>query len=200
MVLLERDDIDCADGERPVDLIAVDDRPVEALDVAPTAEQVVVAVGDEGQRRGCREGLDIMPDETLHHAQVVDTVDVIGMFMGVEHRIDLVDVGIQQLVAEVRRGVDQHRRAAGLDQDRRPAAAVLRVVRVAHAPPVADRGHPARRPAAKHPHPHEATVADAAVGASALVNRRKKFSVEMRANSSAVSPLSSATLAAVCTT
>ena len=41
--------------------------------------------------------------------QVVDAVDLVGVLVRPDHRVDAFDVGIQQLRTQVGRGVDQHR-------------------------------------------------------------------------------------------
>src|SRR5262249_36768414 len=75
-------------------------------------------------------------------AQVVNAVGMVGMFVRVEHGISPIDLGVEQLFAQVRRGIDQHAgdaiAVAALDQKRRPPAAVLRIVGIAYAP--AERG------------------------------------------------------------
>ena len=40
-------------------------------------------------------------------AQVVDAVRVVGMLVGEENAVEPIDVGVEQLLAQVRRGVDQ---------------------------------------------------------------------------------------------
>src|SRR5882672_6504330 len=47
----------------------------------------------------------LMGDE--QRAQVVDAVDVVGMFVGVEHAVEMIDGRVKQLLAQVRRGVHQ---------------------------------------------------------------------------------------------
>ena len=72
-------------------------------------------------------------------AQIVDAVGVVGMLMGVEHAVEPVDVGIEQLLAQIGRGVDQdagdaRQRIVPLDQKRAAPAAVFRIVGIAGAP------------------------------------------------------------------
>ena len=63
--------------------------------------------------------------------QIVDAVGVVGMRMGHQDAVEPLDAGLDQLLAQVGRGVDEDRgRAAAaeaLDQRRAASAAVLRV-------------------------------------------------------------------------
>src|SRR4051812_49934938 len=80
-------------------------------------------------------------------AQIVDTVAVVGMLMGIEHGVDPIDVSVEQLLAEIRRRVDQDASdasaGAALDQKRGAAPAVLRIVWIAVAPAECRARHPA---------------------------------------------------------
>src|SRR6185437_11578160 len=109
-----------------------------------------------------------------------------------EHGIDAGDAGIEHLLAQVGRCVDEHGGARLLDQDRDAPPAVLRVLGIAIAPIAADARHTPRRSAAEHRHPHQ----DAS-GGFALVKSVKKFAVVASASASGEMPLSSATSAAV---
>src|SRR5262245_9761474 len=75
-------------------------------------------------------------------AQIVDAVGMVGMFVGEEHGVEPIDAGVEQLLAQVRRGIDQHAgdavAGAALHQERRAPAAILWIVGIAHAP--AERG------------------------------------------------------------
>ncbi len=86
-----------------------------------------------------------------HHAQVVDAVRVVGVVMRIEDAVERFAAHAQELLAQIRRGVDQHRGvpllAETLDQRAAAAAAVLRVGRIAGAPHGADARHAAGRPA-----------------------------------------------------
>ena len=74
--------------------------------------------------------------------QIVDAMGLVGMLMGQKHRVEMVDVGVDQLLAQVGRGVDQDSRHSAipgpLDEQRAAAAAVLRVFGIARPP--AERG------------------------------------------------------------
>ena len=71
-------------------------------------------------------------------AQVVDAVGVVGVLVGEEHRVEAVDLGVKQLLAQIGRGIDQDAGDAAavtpLDQQRGPPAAVLGIFRIADAP------------------------------------------------------------------
>ena len=139
-------------------------------------------------------------------AQVVDAVGVVGMLVGIEHAVEPIDFGIEELLAQIGRGVDKDTgnaaRAASLDQKRGAPAPVLRIVRVASAPAKCRAGHAAGRSAAqngeleRHFRFHAATAA----GRGTLPNRRKKFSVVCRAISSNETQRTSASTFAVSTT
>ena len=73
-----------------------------------------------------------------HRAQIVDAMGLVGVLMGQKHRVDMVDIGVDQLLAQVGRGVDHDPRhpvlGASLGQQRAAAAAVLGIVGIALAP------------------------------------------------------------------
>ena len=91
-------------------------------------------------RRG-RVEVDVDPAAAAQkeRAQIVHAVGMVGMFVGVEDAVEPIDLGIEKLLAQIRRSVDQDARdpavvAAPLDKERRASAAVLRIVRIAHSP------------------------------------------------------------------
>ena len=45
-------------------------------------------------------------------AQIIHAVGLVGMFMRQEHRVDVIDVGGKQLLAQIGRGVDHDARGA----------------------------------------------------------------------------------------
>ena len=53
--------------------------------------------------------------------QIVDAVGVVGMLVGIEHGIEPIDLGVQKLLAQVGRGVDQDARDAAARRAARPA-------------------------------------------------------------------------------
>jgi hypothetical protein len=78
---------------------------------------------------------------------------VVGVLVGVKHSLDAVDVGLEQLLAQIAAGVDEDasRRClvAGIafEQQRATSAAVLWIVWIANAPMAANARHPAGRAA-----------------------------------------------------
>src|SRR5258708_40224877 len=122
------------------------------------------------------------------------------MLVGKEHRVDVIDRGVNQLLAQVRRGVDQNPCDALLrrqfSEQRAAAAAVFRIVRIACAPTKRRPRHPSRRSAAKNFQGQR----HAAASAGTLLNRRKKFSDVCRDTSSSATPRVFASTFAVSTT
>ncbi|MGY3233407.1 hypothetical protein ACVMAJ_000297 [Bradyrhizobium sp. USDA 4448] len=45
-------------------------------------------------------------------AQIVHAMGLVRMLMGQEHRVDVVDIGIDELLAQIRRGIDHNARGA----------------------------------------------------------------------------------------
>ena len=39
-------------------------------------------------------------------AQIVDTVGLVGVLVGQEHRVEVIDIGVDQLFAQIWRGID----------------------------------------------------------------------------------------------
>ena len=74
---------------------------------------------------------------------------MIGVVVGVDDGVELADAGGEELLAQVRRGVDEDTAAVVLDQDGGAQAPVSRVVGIAGAPVVADERHAARAAAAE---------------------------------------------------
>ncbi len=86
--------------------------------------------------------------------QIVYAMRVVGVRMAQKDAVEALDLGADQLLAQIGRGVDQHRcRAIGaeaLEEHRAAAAAVLRVRRIAGPPPLRDPRHAAGRAAAQN--------------------------------------------------
>ena len=126
---------------------------------------------------------------------------LVGMLMGQEHRVDVIDIGVDQLLAQVGRGVDHDPRHAAipgsLDQQRAAAAAVLRIAGIARAPAERRTGNAGRRSAAENGQGQRHAVDS---GAGTLENSRKKFSVVWREISSSETPRVSASTLAISTT
>lgn len=137
---------------------------------------------------GGRIGPDRQPRAHVHHhhAQIVQSVNVIRVGMGIDHRIEPPDACVQQLAAHVGGGVDQDGGRAclrhPLHKDRAAAAGVLGLIRVASAPVAADPRNPAGGAAAQYGHPqvgHQRAGSQAA----AFAKRRSKFSCVRAAKS-----------------
>ena len=92
----------------------------------------------------------------MHHdrAEIVDAVGLVGVLMGQEHRVEMVDIGVDQLLAQIGRGVDHDPRHAAigspLGQQRAAAAAVLRIIGIAGAPAERGTGNAGRGSAAEN--------------------------------------------------
>src|SRR3954447_785984 len=191
VLLAEGDDLDVADPERALDRGGVDLGAPEAGLAGTALEGVGEARGNALEDRRVREGRDRRHDDVVDLAQVVDAVDVVGVGVGVEERVDGADAGVQALLPQVGAGVDQDAPALRLDQDRAAAALVARVGRAADGAGAADLRHAGRGAAAEDRDSHAAARLPAA-----LVNRRKKLSVVARSISATVSPHTSASVRA----
>ena len=84
--------------------------------------------------------------------QIVESQNVVGMAVGVQHGVQPRDPLPYGLFAEVRSAVDEDAMAVPFDHHRRPGAAVVRVGGVADRAAASDRGHAHRCPAAQHGH------------------------------------------------
>src|SRR3981081_3240776 len=178
-------------------------RPARAVDAVMAGDGIVEAVlGLEAVAEALHQdpvGALIRPGLDRSLAQhvgphVVDAVDLVGMLVRPQHGVDALDLGVQKLVAQVGRGIDQEGLAAVLHQDGAAAAAIARVGGVGRAPFAASAPAPypsyaTPPPAAQDRPPHRRR--------SALANSRKKLSVVAASSSATPTPLSSATLAAV---
>ena len=89
--------------------------------------------------------------EQAERPEIVDAVRVIGVGMTQKDGVEPLHVGVKQLLAQIGRGVDENRcralRPEALDEHRAAAAAVLRIGRIARAPPFRNARHPAGRAA-----------------------------------------------------
>ena len=135
-------------------------------------------------------------------AQVVDPMGVVGMLVGEQHGVEPVHVGVEQLLAQVGRGVDQdagHAVAVPLlHQQRAAAAAVLRILRIAGAPAERRPRHAGGRAAAQDGGGQR--HAAAALGARDLAEQAEEILAGLAAISSRVTPRTSARTLAVSTT
>src|SRR6185437_1950848 len=133
-----------------------------------------------------RLGIGIERDGAAHQlvdrAQIVDAMQMIGMSMREQHRVERRDMRVEEL------------RPPLLHHDRAAPAPVARIGRIAGAPVATDARHAPGRPAAQHRYAHET-----ASGRRALLKSRKKFSLVAWASASTDTPLSSARSFAVWT-
>ena len=95
-------------------------------------------------------------------AQIVDAVQLVGMVMGHQHAVQMRDARVDQLLAHVRRGVDQHRGLAMLrlppHQDRAAPPPVLGLGLGSQAPQSpAPSGPPMRGTPPEEPEPRMVT-------------------------------------------
>src|SRR5262249_10861102 len=136
-----------------------------------------------------------------HPPEVVNAMRVVGVCMGVEDGIDMLDAGGEQLLAQVGGGVDQPGRspilAEPFDQQRASPPPVLWVGGIAVAPDIADARHAPGRAAAQDRKAH-AHAARAVRGV--LAYSRKKLSVVARPIGASETPLTLASSFAVSTT
>ena len=51
--------------------------------------------------------IDALAPLDEQRAQIVDAVGVVGVFVRVEHAVEPIDVGVEELLAQIRRGVDE---------------------------------------------------------------------------------------------
>src|ERR1700730_15096989 len=124
-------------------------------------------------------------------------MSLVGMLMGQKHRVDVIDIGIDQLLAQIGRGIDHDPRQPAVrtsfDQQRTAAATVFRIVGIALAPAQCgtwDGGRGSAAPNGQRQRP----------GVDTCENGRKKFSVVWREMSSSETPRVSASTFAIATT
>ena len=160
MLERQRQDIDIGDPGNPQghQLLELEPRLGRAgVGYHRRVEDVAIPFAKECQR--CRRAVQRqrLGAADRENPQVVDAVDVIGMFVGVEHRIEPGDPGGEELQAELGRRIDEQRRVARLEEGRAPGPAVARVARPADRAIAADHGHPERGSGAEQREPHPAT-------------------------------------------
>ena len=151
----EGDDLDRAaravDGDGAVQQVQVADRGI--VRSCGCLEHIAEAVAQGCARFGIGIALHAGMGVIGHLAEVVDAVDMIGMGMRPDHRIQRRNPCIQHLRHQIGAGIDQHTGHGTaldpVDQDRAAAAAVFRITGVAGAPIAADPRHPPGRAAAQ---------------------------------------------------
>jgi hypothetical protein len=82
--------------------------------------------------------------------QIVNAMAMVGMIMGPDHRIDPVDIIIDELIPQIRRCIDQNARSRAFYQDRDTASPVFRLVGITITPVIANSGHARRSPASQY--------------------------------------------------
>ena len=114
----QRADLECRGQLVRVGGCRVERRAVENIVETPLED----APGTSG-----RVAIDGLAGVVEQLAEIVDAVAVVGVVVSVEHCVDGADVRGEELVAQVRTGIDKDAKAFGLDQDRGAGAAVARV-------------------------------------------------------------------------
>src|SRR5262245_9305054 len=167
--------------------------------------------------RGGLIQIDVDPPPAVQEepAQVVDAMGTVGVLVGEEHPVQPVDLGVEQLLAQVGRGIDQHagdaHPVAPFHQQRRPAAPVPGIAGIAGSPAQGGTRNAAGGARAKNREAERHAVRAVSPGARAsgsapaeargtLWKSRKKFSLVWRAISSGDTARVSARTAAVSTT
>src|ERR1700676_4739302 len=124
-------------------------------------------------------------------------MSLVGMLMGQKHRVDVIDIGIDQLLAQTGGGIDHDPRQPAVrtsfDQQRTAAATVFRIVGIALAPAECGTRDAGRGSAAQNGQRQRHAV-------GTFENSRKKFSVVWREISSSETPRVSASTFAISTT
>src|SRR5271166_4145894 len=127
---------------------------------------------------------------------------MVGMGMGHQDAVEPLDAGLDQLLAQIGRRVDEDSgRAVGpetFDKDRAAAAAVLGVCRIACAPTLPDPRHAAGRAAAEDS--QAKAQCDRPADDSSLGKTLSVLARVASASASGLSPRASATTPAVATT
>src|SRR5690606_12611558 len=156
VVLPERQHLEMAYAKR---LIFGDDpgtelRPIEPVPRLDRFEGIGKALPDRSERTFRPEGIDRPSHDIVESSDVVQTVHMIGVCMGVEDRVDVSATGVKQLLPYVRPRVHEDRQTSIFDQDRWPAAAVLRVGGVTGSPFSGCERHTARAAATENSYAH----------------------------------------------
>lgn len=103
-------------------------------------ERVVEGLAESGfDDIGAVNG-DGMPKVELEEAKVIESEDVIGVFVGVDHRVNDADAFAEELLAEVGGGVDQQVALREAENGAAAGALVLRIASRADGAIAANRG------------------------------------------------------------
>ncbi len=96
-------------------------------------------------RRRVDMNSETSPHRHVDRPEIVDAVSMVGVLVADQHGVEASDVRVDQLLAQVRRRVDQRLRASlrpvAHDQNRAAAATIARIVGVAGAPPLGHARH-----------------------------------------------------------
>ena len=111
------------------DVVAFQDRRILAL------RRGIEAIGEALPEQAARCLVVIDRDAPAavisHHAQIIDAVGMIGVIVRVEHAVEPPDTYVEQLLAEVGRGVHEHIGGAlpalALNKDGAPPPPILRI-------------------------------------------------------------------------
>src|SRR5580693_5676791 len=126
---------------------------------------------------------------------------LVGMLMSQEHGVDVVDIGVDQLLAQIGRGIDHDPGYAALrcplGKQGAAAAAVPGIVGIACAPAERRARHAGGGSAAEN---CQGQRHAAAFAGGTLLNRRKKFAVVWSDISCKETPRDSASTLAISTT
>src|SRR3981081_2274122 len=139
----------------------------------------------------------------MHHdrAEIVDGRGLVVMLMGQKHRVDVIDVSVNQLLAQIGRGIDHDSRdpvvRCPLGEQRATAAAVFRIVGIACPPTERGTRNAGRGSAAEN---CQGQCHSISCGGGTWLNRRKKSAVVGREISSKETPRVSASTLAISTT
>src|SRR3984885_5662753 len=124
------------------------------------------------------------------------------MLVGQEHRVDVVDIGVDQLLAQIGRGIDHDPRDAAIrcpfGKQRAAAAAVPGIVGIASTPTQRRARDAGGGSAAENRQGQRHAAAFA--GGGTLLNKRKKFAVVWSDISCSETPRASASTLAISTT
>ena len=126
MVLRERDDWNPGDLERASDLMGYQGRFVISAGLGQGLEDIAKAPADLGQSlASAKSGRP--PHQPVDRPQIIDPMQMVGMGMGHYHGVQPTHPGVDQLLAQIGRGINQDDNVPDLDQYRHPPAAVARI-------------------------------------------------------------------------
>ena len=117
-------------------------------------EDIAEAPFQRDRRRLVHQGVEARPARDHERANIIDAMGVVGMRMREDDGVEPAHLGVEELLAQIRRGVDEngHRSLAlaRLEEQGAASAPVLRILRIAIAPIPANARHASRRAAAEN--------------------------------------------------